>query len=79
MSPMRRLSVVVSVDPECWAEALPSLRSAGLEVDSEMEAVGVVSGTVDEDHLRGLDAVTGVEAVEESRTVQLPPPSSPLQ
>lgn len=79
MSPMRRLSVVVSVDPDRWAEALPSLRSAGLEVDSEMEAVGVVSGVVDEDRLGGLDAVNGVEAVEENRTYQLPPPSSPLQ
>ena len=36
-------------------------------------------GTVAEDRIPALEAVDGVDSVDRDRTVQLPPPDSPIQ
>jgi len=73
------VKVVVSVDPERFSDVVQSAVDAGLEVDEEMPAVGVVSGRVPPESLGALTDVEGVEAVERERTFQLPPPDAPVQ
>lgn len=41
--------------------------------------LGTVSGRVARSALAGLSAVAGVEAVEQARTFQLPPPDADMQ
>ena len=62
-----------------FAEVVRSMRDAGLEVEQELEALGVVSGSIAPDKLPNLRQVKGVTAVETARTYRLPPPDSPVQ
>lgn len=55
------------------------LRSAGMEVGSVMDELGVVSGSVEPEKIERLSAVTGVASVDAAREVRIPPPDSPLQ
>lgn len=74
--------VLVSVADEALADmsvVVDALRHAGLSVTEVLPSVGVVTGTVDSDRMPSLSAVPGVLAVEPDRTIQLPPPDSPVQ
>ncbi|MEU6526547.1 hypothetical protein ABZ892_27865 [Streptomyces sp. NPDC046924] len=73
------VGVVLAVDPDRFAEVVEALRRAGLTVTGEQPALGTLSGTVAEDRIPALEAVDGVASVDRERTVQLPPPDSPLQ
>ena len=72
------VGVILAVDPGRFAEVVEALRRAGLTVTGEQPVLGTLSGTVAEDRLPELE-VDGVEAVERERTVDLPPPDSPIQ
>ncbi len=74
-----RVKVVVTVDLERFDAVVQQAAAAGLEVEDRMTAVGVVTGRVSRDRTAALAGVDGVEAVEEERTFQLPPPDSPVQ
>lgn len=54
-------------------EVVGGLRAAGLRDISVLEAAGLVQGVASEDVIAGLEAVSGVSAVERSREVQVPP------
>lgn len=56
-----------------------SLAAQGLAVTGVQAALGTVSGHVARSALQGLSAVAGVEAVEQARTFQLPPPDADVQ
>lgn len=57
-----------------------TLEGAGLRVSGVMETVGVITGTADDpDQLHALEQLDGVDAVEVTRKIQLPPPDSPIQ
>jgi hypothetical protein len=71
--------VVLSVDPDRFGGVVSAARAAGLTVTEELPAVSVVTGEIGRDLLGSLTDLDGVEAVEEERTFQLPPPESPLQ
>jgi hypothetical protein len=71
--------VVLSVDPDRFDDVVTAAASLGLVVEEEMREAGVVAGSVDRKHMSALRAVAGVEAVERERTIQLPPPDSPVQ
>lgn len=73
------VGVVLAVDPDRFAEVVEALRRAGLTVTGEQPVLGTLSGTVAEDRIPALEAVDGVASVDRERTVQLPPPDSPLQ
>jgi hypothetical protein len=73
------VAVILAVDPDRFAEVVEALRRAGLTVTSEQPVLGTLSGTVAQDRIPELEAVDGVESVDRGRTVQLPPPDSPIQ
>ncbi len=63
-----RLTVLVR---ESWRDRYPLVvedcRQAGLAVERELVAVGVIAGSIEEDLLIGLARVEGVSAVEPER------------
>ena len=50
-----------------------------MKVDSVLEEVGVVSGSIEASKLADLRGVDGVQQVEELKEVHLPPPESDIQ
>lgn len=61
-------------------EVVDRLREAGVDVRDANETLGTVTGSVDERvGLDALQAVEGVDVVEQQETYELPPPDSPLQ
>ncbi|WP_200306405.1 hypothetical protein [Streptomyces adelaidensis] len=73
------VGVVLAVDPDRFAEVVEALRRAGLTVTGEQPIVGTLSGTVAEERIPALEAIDGVESLDRERTIQLPPPDSPIQ
>ncbi|WP_276809606.1 hypothetical protein [Castellaniella defragrans] len=63
-----RLTVLVR---ETWRDRYPLVvehcRQAGLAVERELVAVGVIAGSIEEDRVPGLARVEGVSAVEPER------------
>lgn len=63
-----RLTVLVR---EAWRDRYPLVvercRQAGLTVERELVAVGVITGSIEEDLLTALMGVEGVSAVEPER------------
>ncbi|WP_432009833.1 hypothetical protein [Streptomyces cucumeris] len=78
-SPSGPVGVIISVDPDRFAEVVAAARRAGLTVTGEQEVLGSLSGTIAEDRIPALEAVDGVESVDRDRTVRLPPPDAPVQ
>jgi hypothetical protein len=75
----KAVRVVLSVDPERFDDVVSAAARAGLVVEEKMRDAGVVAGSVEPKRMAALREVTGVEAVERERTIQLPPPDSPVQ
>ena len=74
-------SVVVTVDDDHLpkiAEVAEQLRSRGVQVDSVMEATGMISGSTGLEKAE-LERIPGVVSVEEPAQFQLPPPNSSIQ
>ncbi|MFC3894477.1 hypothetical protein ACFOWZ_23610 [Lentzea rhizosphaerae] len=65
--------VMVSVKEGSLPQVLNDLREAGLVVDTVLEALGVVTGTVEVRVIPSLLQVPGVLDVERQWRVQLPP------
>jgi len=65
--------VMVSVQEGSLPKVLDDLREAGLVVDTVLEALGVVTGTVEVRAIPSLLSVPGVLDVERQWRVQLPP------
>jgi hypothetical protein len=55
------------------------MEQAGLKVQQQLQALGVVSGSIDSAKMSSLEKVAGVAGVERSRQVQIPPPESDVQ
>jgi hypothetical protein len=60
-------------------EVVTALENGGMHVDQVLRPIGVITGSVDTQHVRALGSVAGVAAVEPQRTVRLPPPDSDVQ
>ncbi|MFD5100234.1 hypothetical protein [Streptomyces albidochromogenes] len=73
------VGVIVSLDPDRYTRTVEAARRIGLVVTGEQPVLGSLSGTIAEDRIPALQAVEGIESVDRARTVQLPPPDSPLQ
>jgi hypothetical protein len=78
---MKKISINVTV-PEATPAQLRSVKASlvrqGVEVDSVMDAIGVITGKVAKSRLSSLNAGTGA-TIELGESVQLPSPDSPLQ
>lgn len=78
----RPVAVVVSVDDDHLddiAKVVTELRRAGLRVDSVLDAVGMVTGTVAGKAVEALEAVPGVAEVELQRVHRVSPPDGEIQ
>ncbi|MBI0294249.1 hypothetical protein JBE04_07085 [Streptomyces sp. PRKS01-29] len=71
------VGVILSVDPDRFAQVVAAARRVGLAVTGEQPILGSLSGTIAEDRIPVLEAVDGVEAVDRERIVRLPPPDAP--
>ncbi|MEU6666244.1 hypothetical protein [Streptomyces sp. NPDC046727] len=73
------VGVILSVDPDRFADVVEAARRSGLTVTGEQPLIGSLAGTIAADRIPELAGLDGVEAVDRERTYQLPPPDSPLQ
>ena len=79
---MTKVNVSISVDDEHLSEfskVMKKVEKAGMEIDQELEDVGVATGSIDEEKVGKLRDVEGVSHVEEERQIQIPPPESDVQ
>lgn len=79
---MAKVKLSISVDDEHLSEfpkVMKEVKKAGMEVDQELEDLGVATGAIDEDKVEALREVEGVKHVEEERKIQIPPPESDVQ
>ncbi|MBI3663344.1 MAG: ketohydroxyglutarate aldolase [Acidobacteria bacterium] len=77
-----KVQVLVTVEDQFsgrLAEVADSLRAEGLAVENLLEALGTISGFIEQDRVKGLSRVKGVAHVEQSRQFQLEPPDSEIQ
>ncbi|MEK0083934.1 hypothetical protein [Benzoatithermus flavus] len=77
-----KVSVVVSVEEgrlKDFPRMVQAMRRAGLQVESEMAAIGTVAGSLSEQALPRLQAIEGVAHVERTRSFHVPPPHSKVQ
>ena len=78
---MEKVRINVSISdatPSRLKSVQASLKRQGVEVDSVLDAIGVITGKVAKSRLASLDAGAGV-TVEREETIQLPPPDAPIQ
>lgn len=77
----KKKQFVVTVDDDHVSkinEVAQELRAKGMDVESVMEATGMISGSYSKS-ASGLEKIPGVLSVEEPPQIQLPPPGSPVQ
>lgn len=78
---MKKIRINITVPgatPSRLKELTVSLERQGVEVDSVLEAIGVVIGKMAEGKLASLKVGAGA-VVEIDRTLQLPPSDAPIQ
>jgi hypothetical protein len=73
------LPVTILVDPDRFGPVTSELAAAGVRVDEQLPAVGVVTGRVTADRVATVGRIDGVLSVEADRGTQLPPPDSDVQ
>ncbi len=61
------------------SSVVQELQERGLEVEQVLDGVGLVTGTVTDEHRGGLALVPGVASVDGALTFQLPSPDSAVQ
>ena len=79
---MAEVNVSVSVadgSMNRFSEVVRRLKDAGLEVEQELEEIGVVTGSIDPEKAESLREIEGVSHVERSREYRIAPPDSDIQ
>jgi hypothetical protein len=79
---MRKIKVNVSIADESipdFEKVAQRLKEAGLNVEQELESIGVVTGSIESNLLLNLERVEGVAAVEQQQEIHLSPPDSDVQ
>jgi hypothetical protein len=79
---MQKLKVNVSIADESipdFEKVAQRLKEAGLNVEQELESIGVVTGSIESNLLLNLEQVEGVAAVEQQQEIHLPPSGSDVQ
>lgn len=79
---MSKVDLLVSIDDthlDRFPEVVESIKDAGMDVEQQLEGIGVVTGSIDSEKIEQLHKVEGVSHVEESRQFQIAPPDSDIQ
>lgn len=79
---MAKLDLQISVDDKHLSrldEVAHRLRAAGMDVQQQLDQLGIITGSIDAEKVRELAGVEGVSQVEQSRTYQLAPPGADIQ
>jgi hypothetical protein len=79
---MSKVNLKISIEDEQlprFRELVDQIKNLGLDVDQELEPLGIVIGRIDRGGVSALKRLRGVAHVEESRTIQIPPPESDVQ
>jgi hypothetical protein len=74
--------VTISVDDahrDRFAEVVQASERAGLQVEQQLEGIGVIVGRIERGKRQQLEQVAGVAAVEGARRIQIAPPESEVQ
>lgn len=77
-----KVKLSISVDDEHldkMPEVVKRIKKAGLKVESQLEALGIITGSVDADKQDSIRSIKGVANVEEDRSIQIAPPDSDVQ
>ena len=73
---MPRISLTVLVS-ESWrdrfGQVAANCRLAGMTIERELVAIGVIAGSIDEARVSALTAIAGVDAIEHGRTTRAMP------
>ncbi len=75
---MKKNFIVYTEDISQTRSLADQLRAIGMEVESMMEEIGVISGVMPEEAKESVAKLPGVK-VEESGEFQLPPPEADIQ
>jgi hypothetical protein len=76
------VAVSVSVDDEYldrFDDVVARCKKAGLKVDQRLDAIGILTGTIDSERLDALRRLAGVASVEGERHISIAPPESDIQ
>ena len=77
---MARKQYIVTFDPSADADSIAAeLRSNGLEVETVMREIGIISGAAEDASVSGLRGTRNVLDISESGHVGVPPPESDIQ
>ena len=60
-----------------FAAIRPELQAAGFNIEQTLEAIGVLTGTADQETIKKLREVDGVESVEQEQEIDIGPPDGP--
>ena len=79
---MSEISLLISVDDrhkDRLSEVIENCEKLGLKVEQRLDAIGVVTGSIDSANVDAIKQVEGVSSVEPSREIKIAPPDSKLQ
>ncbi|MEV4067617.1 hypothetical protein [Nonomuraea dietziae] len=71
--------VNIVVDPDRFDTVVGELIEAGAQVEERSPAIGMVCTRIAAGGVPAVEAIDGVQAVEQDRTIHLPPPEADLQ
>lgn len=80
---MSKVKVTMSVDDEHldkMPEVVKKIKKAGLKVDSQLESLGMITGSIDDDKFDSLNRIKGVSNVKrDDENFRIAPPDSEVQ
>lgn len=78
--PNTKLSVLVNEQHiNQFSDVVEKCRQAGLNVQQQMDAIGVITGSIDSAKVDELKKIDGVSRVETQRDIRINPPDSGIQ
>ena len=78
----RKVNLLITVDEKHsnrMSEVAERLQAAGMSVESLLEALGTITGSIEAEKVALVSRLEGVAHVETARTFQLAPPDSEIQ
>jgi hypothetical protein len=60
-------------------KVVQAAKKAGMKVEQQLDALGVLTGSIDEGKVDRLRQIEGVSSVEAEREIRIPPPDRPVQ
>ena len=72
------MRVIVSVQDGNLGNVVPRLKRLGMKLDSTLDALGIVTGEIDDDKMSDARSIPGI-TIEPDSAVQISPPDAPIQ